>query len=233
MSLHLEARPTDIAPTVLIAGDPLRAKFYSERYLSDAHCYNKIRGMFGFTGWFQGQRVSLQGTGIGIPSTALYVHELIHSYGVKRIIRVGTCGALSDTLELGQVVVGTEGLTDSAAVGAFHTNEREFPKAHPALLQQCLTMATQQQLTVQCGRVFSTDLFYSPDTHRYERAAAQGVIGVDMETSLLYAMGTYYGIETLSLLTVTDHILTGVTAPPEIREKQTHAMMELALGLIA
>ncbi len=233
MSLHLEAQPNDIAPTVLIAGDPLRAKFYAEHFLTDVYCYNRIRSMFGFTGLYKDQRVSLQGTGIGIPSTALYVHELIHHYRVKRIIRIGTCGALAANLDLGRVVVGTEGLTDSAAVAMFHPDSTKFPVAHPGLLQQSVSVAQQRQLLLQPGRIFSTDLFYSPDTRRYPVAAAQGVIAVDMETSMLYAMGEHYGIETLSILTVTDHVITGATAAPDIREKQTHAMVELALALIA
>jgi purine-nucleoside phosphorylase len=233
MSLHLEAQPNDIAPTVLIAGDPLRAKFYAEHFLTDAYCYNRIRSMFGFSGRYNGKRVSLQGTGIGIPSTALYVNELIHHYGVKRIIRIGTCGALAADLEIGQVVVGTEGLSDSAAVATFHPHPAVFPAAHPGLLQQSVSVAEQRQLPLQLGRIFSTDLFYSPDSQRYPVAAAQGVVAVDMETSMLYAMGKYYGIETLSILTVTDHIMTGAAATPDIREKQTHAMVELALALIA
>lgn len=231
MSLHLEARPGDIASTVLIAGDPLRAQHYASMYLQDVFCYNHIRGMVGFTGWYRGKRVSLQGTGIGIPSTALYLHELIHSYGVKRVIRVGTCGALRIGVTLGQVVVAADAITDSAAVAVFQ-NESTTPAAHPALLARCLTEAASQNIPLLQGRVFSTDLFYSDDSDRYVRAAAGGVVGVDMETSIVYAMGRQMGFEALSLLTVSDNIMTGETAPPEVRERQTNAMMELALALI-
>lgn len=231
MSLHLEAQPGDVAPTVLIAGDPLRAQHYATHFLTDVICYNRIRGMLGFTGTYLGKRVSLQGTGIGIPSTALYVHELIHSYGVKRIVRVGTCGALPPDVALGQVVAATDAITDSAAVARFQKSTA-LPRAHPALFARCTARATAQGIALLHGRIFSTDLFYSDDAARYHVAAAQGVVGVDMETSLLYAMGEKYGIETLALLTVTDHIITGIAAPPEVRERQTHAMMNLALTLI-
>lgn len=231
MSIHLEAQPGQIAATVLIAGDPLRAQHYARHFLADAFCYNHVRGMFGFTGSYRGKRVSLQGTGIGIPSTALYVHELIHSYGVKRIIRVGTCGALAPGLSLGQVIVATDALTDSAAVAQFQKDE-SFPRPHSGLFARAIATAAAKEIGMLPGRVFSTDLFYSDDSARYTKVAAQGAAGVDMETSLLYAMGEKYGIETLSLLTVTDHILTGTAAPPEVRERQTHAMMELALELI-
>lgn len=231
MSLHLDARPGDIAPTVFIAGDPLRAQHYATTYLQDAFCYNHIRGMLGFTGWYQGRRVSLQGTGIGIPSTALYLHEMIHSYAVKRVIRVGTCGALRAGVALGQVVVATDASTDSAAVAGFQ-QDGSIPAVHPALLARCLTEAASQNISLLQGRVFSTDLFYSDDSDRYVRAAAGGVVGVDMETSIVYAMGKQMGFEALSLLTVSDNIMTGETAPPEVRERQTNTMMELAFALI-
>lgn len=231
MSLHLEAAPGNIAPVVLIAGDPLRAKHVAETNLQEAICYNQIRHMLGYTGTYRGQRISIQGTGIGIPSTALYLHELIHGYGVKVVMRVGTCGAIQPDLKLGSVIVATHAFTDSAAIRPF-TNALA-PAADSALAGQALAKAQALNIPVHAGPLFSTDLFYSPDTTRYEQPTAEGVLGVDMETAMLYAMASYFKIRALALLTVSDNILTGATAPAETREKHNQHMMHLALELAA
>lgn len=228
MSLHLGAKPGEIAHTVLITGDPLRAKHYAENFLVNPFCYNQIRGMLGFTGTFNGCRVSIQGTGIGIPSTALYVHELIHGYGVNCIIRVGTCGALQKDLALGEVIAATEATTDSAAVAKFWRSAGA-PKAGEGLLAAAERNAQALSVPLRKGPVFSTDLFYSEDSGRYDRATMSGVLGVDMETSMLYAMARHNGIQALSLLTVSDNLLTGAESSAEEREKQTTAMVKLAL----
>lgn len=229
MSLHIGAKPGEIASTVFITGDPVRAKHYAEHFLADPVCYNRIRGMFGYTGHYHGRRVSIQGTGIGIPSTALYVHELIHGYQVKCIIRVGTCGALQKNLSLGDIVAATEAGTDSAVVSRFLPG---LPKADAVLLSLATETARELKMTLRLGPLFSTDLFYSEDNSRYEKSVTNGVLGVDMETSMLYAMGARYGVQTLSLLTVSDNLLTGAESSPEEREKQANDMMRLALKVI-
>jgi purine-nucleoside phosphorylase len=231
LSLHLGAKTGDIAPIVFITGDPLRAKYYAETYLENPTCYNQIRGMFGFTGTFQGTRVSIQGTGIGIPSTALYVHELTHSYDVSCIIRVGTCGALQADLALGDLVAATHAFTDSEAVSRFLSGSDPSP-ADPGLLHMAEQSARELGMSLRKGPLFSTDLFYSEDDKRYDRSRTQGVLGVDMETSMLYAMGTWYGFKALSILTVSDNLLTGAESSAEEREKQTSDMMRVALGIV-
>lgn len=232
MSLHLGARPGDIAASVLITGDPLRAKHYAETFLTNAFCYNQIRGMLGFTGDYHGTRISIQGTGIGIPSTALYVHELIHGYQVKRIIRVGTCGALQRDLALGDVIAATEAGTDSGVVAKFQPGASGKPKADDRLLRAAEAAARELNLVLRKGPVFSTDLFYSEDSSRYDQSTAGGVLGVDMETSVLYAMGKRYSVQALSLLTVSDNLLTGEESSAEEREKQANDMLRVALRVV-
>lgn len=231
MSLHLGAKPGDIAPIVLITGDPLRAKHYAETFLENPSCFNEIRGMLGFTGMYQGIRVSIQGTGIGIPSTALYLHELTHSYDVECIIRVGTCGALQADLSLGDLVAATAANTDSGAVTKF-LRDREIARADQTLLQLARDTARDLKLPLREGPLFSTDLFYSEDEKRYDRSKTEGVLGVDMETSMLYAMGGWYGFKALSLLTVSDNLITGAESSAEEREKQANDMMRVALGVV-
>jgi len=230
VSLHLGAKPGDIAPTVLITGDPLRAKHYAETFLTQPICYNQIRGMLGFTGTYRGVPISIQGTGIGIPSTALYVHELTHSYGANFIIRIGTCGALQADLSLGDLVTVTHALTDSAAVSRFLSGP-EPSHADAGLIRLAGQVAQTLGLPLRNGPLFSTDLFYSEDNQRYDQSRMNGVLGVDMETSMLYAMGAWYGFKALSILTVSDNLITGAESSAEEREKQANDMMRVALGV--
>lgn len=229
MSLHIEALPGQVASTVLITGDPLRAKHYAETWLEDAVCYNHVRGMLGFTGTYRGKRISIQGTGIGMPSTALYVHELIHYYHVKCIMRLGTCGAIQRQLNLGDLIMATEAHGDSWATRTFLPPGIVSSRPSQQLLQLAEHAAQHLNIDVKQGPAFSTDLFYSEDAHRYEPWAKQGALGVDMETQLLYAMTAYYQVKSLALLTVSDNILTGTAAPVASREKPANAMIRLAL----
>ena len=228
MSLHIGARAGEIASTVLITGDPLRAKHFAQ-HLEESILYTEIRGMFGYTGTYKGQRISIQGTGMGIPSTALYMHELIHGYGVKSIIRIGTCGALQANLSPGQLVLVTEADTDSAIVQPYNKHSPSSPKASPLLLQRARDVARTQNIKLQIGSIFSTDLFYSEDPHRYNPIIAKGTLGVDMETSMVYAMAAYFNLSTLSLLTVSDNIVTGEALSAPDRELRTTEMLHLAL----
>jgi purine-nucleoside phosphorylase len=229
MSLHLAAQPGEISETVLITGDPLRAKHYAEELLSDSVCYNSIRGMLGYTGVYRGKRISIQGTGIGIPSTALYVHELIHSYGVKRIIRVGTCGAIQSDISLGQVIVAEKAWTDSSVIMALMKSNDRVP-ANATLLNQVMQSSSAMNIPIRSGAVFSTDLFYSDDDPmRWNEPIQQGVLAVEMETAVVYALAKKNNIQALSILTVSDHILKGETASASDRETKTTNMMKLAL----
>jgi purine-nucleoside phosphorylase len=229
MSLHLDAKPNEIAQTVLITGDPLRAEHYAERLLSNPICYNRIRGAFGFTGTHHGLKISIQGTGIGIPSTALYLHELIHSYGVTCVIRVGTCGALQPEIRLEEVILASAAVTDSAAVHSFTDRLQSTTKPTASLVKLAEKAAHDLHIALRKGPVFSTDLFYHEDPNRYDPPTRQGVLGVDMETSILYAMADYYRIKGLSLLTVSDNIVTGIVSSAEDRERNFQSMILLAL----
>lgn len=227
MSLHLEARPGEIAATVLIAGDPHRASHYAEKFLQDKFCYNMIRGMLGFTGTYQGKRVSIQATGIGMPSTALYMHELIHSYGAQRIIRVGTCGAIQPNIQLGQTIVATDSLSDSS----FALQYSSVSVPDQALLESAEDFATKSNVSLLKGTIFSTDIFYSDNAHRWDEPIRRGVLAVEMETSLIYAMAAKCKIQALSLLSVSDHILTGEIVPPKDREVMMDEMVRVAFGI--
>lgn len=229
MSLHIEAKEGEIAKTVLITGDPLRAKYHAETWLEKPFCYNRIRGMFGYTGAYHGKTISIQGTGMGIPSTALYVHELIKNYNATCIIRVGTCGAIQKEIELGQVIVATDSGTDSSVVGQYLAPSIHKPHADTLLTRQVKEIARSENITIQMGSVFSTDLFYSEDPHRYEQIKNEGVLAVDMETSMLYAMASYFQVRSISLLTVSDNIVTGEALSATDRERHTNNMMKLAL----
>ena len=229
MSTHIGAASGEVATTVLIAGDPLRAKYVAEHMLDDIVCYNEVRGMLGFTGYYAGKRVSVQGTGIGIPSTAIYVHELIHDFGVERIIRIGTCGALQPGIPLDQLVIASAAYTDSATHLLFYP-DRHVPAVAPGrLLEHTRAVAGQLDIPVLDGPIFSTDMFYSDDEDRWRGWQQQGLLAVEMETSMLYAMARHNGIQALSLLTVSDNLLTGAESSAEEREKQTTAMVKLAL----
>jgi purine-nucleoside phosphorylase len=230
MSLHIGASAGAVAPTILITGDPLRAKHFAETSLKEVDCFNRIRGMFGYTGFYNSTRISIMGTGIGIPSTALYVHELIHTYQVKNIIRLGTTGAIQSQCALGDLILGDHAQTDSSAVAFVNNQPKQI--ASTKLLKQAQLSAHQLQLPVQTGGVYSTDLFYrDDDATRWIAPAQQGMLAVDMETAMLYAMGTKHQVDCLAILTVSDNIITGAVSTASDRETKPMQMLRLALTL--
>jgi purine-nucleoside phosphorylase len=231
MSLHIGAAPGEIAQTVLISGDPLRARYVAEKMLTDVHCYTEIRGMLGFTGLYKGKRVSVQGTGIGIPSTAIYVHELIHSYAVQKILRIGTCGALQPDLQLDQLILGKGAYTDSKSHLLYNEDMNVEVKADATLLRQAQETASQRGISVIEGTIFSTDIFYSEDTHRWDSWRNRGVLAVEMESSILYSLGLKNKIQALSILSVSDNIMTQTSLSARDREEASMEMMVLALEL--
>ncbi len=231
MSLHIEAKEGEIAKTILITGDPLRAKHHAEAWFEKPFCYNQIRGMFGYTGTYQGRPISIQGTGMGIPSTALYLHELICEYHATCIIRVGTCGAIQKNIQLGQVILAMDSGTDSDVVKQYLTPPLPNAVADPSLVSLAKEIALRENVALLAGSVFSTDLFYSEDPHRYELIVKEGVLAVDMETSMLYAMAGYFKVRSISLLTVSDNIVTGEALPATDRERHTTDMIKLALKI--
>lgn len=231
MSLHIGAQPHEIAETVLISGDPLRAKNIAETMLTEVHCYNQVRGMLGFTGYYEGKRVSVQGTGMGIPSTAIYAHELIHEYGVKKLIRVGTCGAIQPQLQLGELILAEAAYTDSGTNQLYFNDPDYLSQAPAQLLQQATETAARLGIAAQKGPVFSTDTFYHPDLNRWEKWIKQGVLAVEMETSIIYTLAALNQIQALSILSVSDNIVTGTLTTAKERETASQDLMKLALEI--
>ena len=232
MSIHIGAKPGDIAPSILLPGDPLRAKFIAETLLEDATCFNEVRGMLGFTGTYRGKRVSVMGTGMGIPSHSIYVNELISEFGVKTLIRVGTCGGLQPDLEIGDVVLAIAASSDS------HINRLRFsgmdfaPTASFNLLLKAYEAAKAGNVNVRVGNILTSDTFYHDDSESWRVWAAFGVLVVEMETAGLYTLAAKYGVDALSILSVSDNLVSGARATSEQREKTFTQMIELALEIV-
>lgn len=231
-SVHIEAKKGEIAETILLPGDPLRAKFVADNLLEDAVCYNRVRNMLGFTGTYNGKRVSIQGTGMGMGSTAIYVNELINTYDVKNLIRVGTCGAIQTKLSVGQVILAMSASGDSGA------NRSDFNGLHYAatadfgLLQKAYEAAQRLKVDTIQGSIFSTNTFYDYNTpNRWDIWERHGVLGVEMETQILFTLAKRFDAKALSILTVSDNIRTGVAASAKDREQSYMDMMKIALEL--
>ena len=232
MSLHISAKKGDIAETVLLPGDPLRAKFVAENFLEDISCYNEIRGMYGFTGTYKGTKVSVQGTGMGIPSISIYVNELISEYGVRNLIRIGTCGAMQEGIHLKDVILAMSASTDSS-INKIRFNNMDFaPTASFKLLLKAYNLAVKANLPVNVGSILSSDTFYDDDPEAWKLWAKFGVLAVEMETSGLYTLAAKYNVNALSILTVSDILLTHESSPAAEREKTFLDMMNIALNTI-
>jgi purine-nucleoside phosphorylase len=230
MSVHIGAQPGDIAERVLMPGDPLRAKWIAETYLEDAKCYSQVRGMFGFTGKWQGVDVSIQGSGMGMPSASIYAHELINDYGAKTLIRVGSCGALTEELQLRDVIAASGSATDS------NMNRMRFdglidyaPVADFGLLRTAVEVAERRDIPMRVGPIFAADAFYSDRPDLYDTLADYGVLAVEMESAALYTIAMRYRARALTVLTVSDNIKTGARTTSEEREQTFGQMVEIAL----
>lgn len=232
MSFHIGAKKDEIADTVLLPGDPLRAKFIAENFLENASCYNNVRNMFGFTGTYKGGRVSVQGAGMGIPSTAIYAHELINEYDVKTLIRIGTCGALRKDIALGEIMLASSANTDSSYNRLKFKGMDFAPTANFELLDKAFHKAAEMSIDARVCPVFSTDSFYEDTENRYDIWAEHGVLGVEMETAVLYAIAAKNGLRALTILTVSDNLVTGEIAPAEDREKKIEDMARIALEIV-
>ncbi len=231
MSIHIAANPGDIAETILLPGDPLRAKHIAETYLEDAVCYNEVRGMLGFTGSYRGKRVSVQGTGMGVPSISIYAHELIDEFGVKNLIRIGTCGALQPDLKLRDLILAMSSSTNSA-VNRLRFGGMDFsPTASFRLLKRAYDVATGKGYKVQVGPILTSDSFYNDDLEAWKLWASYGILAVEMETTALYSLAAKFGVEALTILTVSDSLVSRQEDASETREKLYTAMMEIALEL--
>ena len=224
---HISAPDGSFAETVLMPGDPRRAAHIAETWLEDAELVTDVRGMTGFTGRFEGQRVSTMASGMGMPSAAIYVTELIRFYDVKRIIRVGTAGVYLPELPLRQVVAASEARTNSAIPDLLGAPTPLA--ASPALLATAQRVAEASGVDMVTGPIFSSDIFYEPDDSSREAAAAEGVLCVEMESAALYGICALEGAEALTLLTMTDHLVTGEHLSAEERQLTVDQMLELGL----
>ena len=230
MSTHIAAAPGQIAPTLLLPGDPLRAKWIAETFLDDATCYSEVRGMYGFTGTWRGHPVSVQGSGMGQPSMAIYVNELFREYDVQSIVRVGSCGALTERLALRDVVLASGACTDSSMNRLRFHGLDYAPVADFGLLRAAHDAATGREgVTAHVGLIYSSDSFYSPRTELVEPLVDHGVLAVEMEASALYTLAASYGRRALAICTVSDHIVTGEETTAAEREQGFEAMVEIAL----
>jgi purine-nucleoside phosphorylase len=233
MSVHIGAQPGDIAERVLLPGDPMRAKWIAETFLDDPKCYTEVRGMLGFTGSWHGVRVSVQGSGMGMPSASIYTHELINEYGVTSVIRIGSCGALAEDLDLGDVIAAIGSATDS------NMNRTRFdglvdyaPVADFDLLRTAVDVAAARQIGMRVGPILAADAFYTDRPDLYDALAAYGVLAVEMESAAIYTIAARYRARALTILTVSDHIKRGEAMPSDQREKGFTAMVEIGLDTI-
>lgn len=231
MSTHIAAEPGQIAPLVLMPGDPLRAKWIAETFLDDATCYSGVRGMLGFTGHYRGEPVSVQGSGMGQPSLAIYANELLREYGVRTIVRVGSCGALTDDLELRDLVIASGACTDSSMNRIRFEGLDYAPVADFALLRAAHDAAAVRRVDgrTKVGLVMSSDSFYSPRPELTARMVDYGVLAVEMEASALYTLAAQHRARALTICTVSDHIATGRQTTADERERTFGEMVEVAL----
>jgi purine-nucleoside phosphorylase len=231
VSTHIAAKPGQIAPTVLLPCDPLRAKWIAETFLEDATCYTEVRGMYGFTGTWHGQPVSVQGSGMGQPSMAIYVNELFREYDVQQIVRVGSCGALTERLALRDIVLASGACTDSSMNRLRFHGLDYAPVADFGLLRAAYDAATaRDDVTAHVGLIYSSDNFYSPRTELVQPLVDHGVLAVEMEASGLYTLAASYGRRALAICTVSDHVVTGAETTAAEREQTFGAMVDIALA---
>ncbi|EJZ85236.1 purine-nucleoside phosphorylase [Winkia sp. ACRQY] len=222
-----------IANTVLMPGDPLRAKFIAETYLRDVVQFNAVRGMLGFTGTYEGAQISVMGSGMGIPSISLYAHELIHFFGVRNIIRVGSCGALQPDLDLYDVVVASSASTDSNFINQFDLPGTYAPTASWDLLEGVYKESQRQDTPIHVGNILSSDVFYNFDQTVNERWAKMGVLAVEMESAGLYSVAAEAGANALGIFTVSDNIVTDAHTSAQERQEAFTKMIELTLPVAA
>ena len=231
MSIHINADPGAFADTVLLPGDPLRAKYIAEKFLEGAERVTDVRNILGYTGDYEGTRVSVMASGMGIPSASIYTKELITEYGVKEIIRVGSCGSVSDKVQLRDVVIGMGASTDSN-VNRIRFGGYDYAAiADFGLLEKAVAAARALNLNTRVGNIFSADLFYTPDTAMFDLMYKYDILGVEMEAAGVYSAAVEFGAKALAICTVTDHIRSGAALSSEERQLSLDDMIRLALNI--
>ncbi|CAB0626703.1 purine-nucleoside phosphorylase [Corynebacterium diphtheriae] len=228
---HINPKGVDIAETVLLPGDPLRAKFIADTYLEDVVQYNSVRNMLGFTGTYQGTPISVMGSGMGMPSIGIYSYELINFFDARNVIRVGSIGAMQKDIDLYEIIVAASASTDSNFLEQYNLPGIYAPTASWTLLKAFMDEADRKGKKVHVGNILSSDVFYNADSTVNERWARMGVLGVEMESAALYSIAAYAGANALGVFTVSDNLFTGARTTAEERESAFTDMMELALPL--
>lgn len=229
---HIEVdREGLIAETVLLPGDPLRAKFIAETYLDDVICFNRVRNMLGFTGKYKDKKVSVMGTGMGMPSIGIYSYELIHFYGVKNLIRVGSCGSYQEDVKVRDIVIAMGACTNSAYASQYGLNGTFAPIASWSLLKRAVEAAERKGIPVKVGNVLSSDVFYNDNPEAWKKWAGMGVLAVEMEAAALYMNAARAGANALCILTVSDSLVSQEETTAEERERSFTQMVEIALEL--
>lgn len=232
MTPHIEAQPGDFATTCLLPGDPLRAQYIAETFLTDVRQVNSVRNMLAFTGDFQGTPVSVMGSGMGIPSISIYAKELITEYGVQNLIRVGSCGAVSKDVKVRDVLIGMGACTDSQVNRQrFQGHDYAAIASYP-LLKALNDAADTLNIPVTNGNMFSADLFYTPNPSMFDTMEKMNILGIEMEAAGLYGIATEYGANAACICTVSDHIRTGEATTPEERKSSFEEMMRVSLEAV-
>lgn len=232
MSVHIGAKKEEIADTILLPGDPLRAKYIAENFLENVSCYNEVRGMLGFTGTYKGKDISVQGTGMGgVPSISIYVNELIQSYDVQNLIRVGTCGAIQKDVKVRDVILASTSSTDSQMNRmVFGGIDYAPPTASFHLLKNAYDTGLEKGLSLRVGNVFTSDSFYRDNTKELLILLDQyNILAIEMETTALYTLAAKFNRNALSVLTVSDHMITGEETSSEDRQTTFNDMIEVSL----
>lgn len=229
MSLHIKAPKGAIAKKILLPGDPLRAKYIADNFLDNAVCYNEVRGELGFTGTYKGVRISVQATGMGVASSSIYVNELIEIYGCKQLIRIGSCGAICEDINLMDIILGTGASTDSA-INRNRFNGCDYaPLADFSLIRKAADIADENGWKFQAGNIFTSDLFYHDDPSYWRKWADFGCLAIEMEAAGIYTLAAKYKVQALTILTVSDHIIKEEYLDADQRQTGFTQMMKLAL----
>ncbi len=229
---HIEVTETGvIAETILLPGDPLRAKFIAETFLENPVQFNGVRNMFGYTGTYKGKKISVMGTGMGMPSIGIYSHELIHNYGVKNLIRIGSAGSFQEDVKVYDVVIGMGASTDSNYVSNYELNGTYAPICSYKLLDRAIKTAERQGTPVKVGNILSSDVFYGDNAESWKKWQKMGVMCVEMEAAALYMNAARAGVNALCLLTISDSLITHEVTSSEERQTSFTKMMEIALEL--
>lgn len=231
MSVHINAKKGEVAESVLLPGDPMRAKWIADYFLENVIQYNDVRGMLGYTGTYKGKTVSVQGTGMGIPSTLIYAHELINEFGVKNLIRVGSAGSYQKEVKIRDIVIAMAASTNSG-LNTIRFNGADYaPTASFDLFQKAIKVAEQKGIAIKAGNILSSDEFYADDFNDFKKWADYGVLCVEMETNGLYTVAAKHNVNALSILTISDSLVTKERITSEEREQTFKEMIEIALEL--